>query len=51
MKREDKIRKRIDSINGSAYGLSNQILDLQKDEGVDVRVEIIEYLKEKLGVK
>jgi len=47
----DKIRKRIDDINGTAYGLSNQILDLQKEEGVDMRVEIIEYLKEKLEVK
>jgi len=48
---DEKTRKRIEDINATAYALSNKIQDLQIDEGIDMRVEIIEYLKEKLEVK
>ena len=43
----DNIDILIEEIRGSAYGLSNKILELIEDYDVDMWEEILEYLNEK----
>ncbi len=44
----EKIDDLMDEVRGTAYALSNGILDLIDEYDVDMREEILEYLKEKM---
>ena len=39
----------IDSIRASAFGLTNQIIKLKKEHNLDIKGEILQYMKEKLN--